>query len=360
MKITYIPSQIGFIEKYLSQAFFDSLRNDYQEFDTWYNKCIGDENKRGYYWVDEFDNVYAFIGLKIEKESIFLDGEKVADEKQRLKITTIKSDSGIIKSFSEFVIYLASKNAIKSNINEIYFSVIPDTPEKQKLVEISKKYGFSEIGHQNKTKDGIERKHPEIFLLKTLKYDKNASWFENYPLFEVSDKTGVVFIPFEPEFHDYYLQDAKLRYEVQNFDGTKMTIQKAYIHNQNKLFGTLKNDLVLFYRKKTETKMGALTGIGIIEKHYKKWKDYNNIDELEKIVKNYSALKIDQSLFDNNSYVTMFSLNATFGEGNNIPHRWLDQNNLWFMYKDRMTCGKQNLLKILEKGKLKYDYIITD
>ena len=95
-----------------------------------------------------------------------LDGKKLP-KKKRIKITTIKSTVDLSR-FSGMVFYKAFKKAAEENTKEVYFSIIPDTEDKVKLLEIAKSFGFRIIGSTKKSAAGIERKNNEVYLLKTI------------------------------------------------------------------------------------------------------------------------------------------------------------------------------------------------
>lgn len=323
----------GFIKEYLDDPFFQSLKNDYEEFSEWYIKSIDDPNKESHYWIND-DAVTAFIGLKSEDDTLTI-GDVVFPKNKRLKITTIKSNNEL-DSFSEFVIYLSIQKAKRCGIQEVYFSVIPDTPEKTKLMEIALSYGFQVIGKSNRSNKGFVRKNDELFLLKVIKNTNSIDWKLNYPYMPLKENRIWKYLILDPHFHDTFIQDAILKNKIQMQDFTKMAIKKVYIHNQRSLNELSNGDGFLIYRKDESNMPGkkyrsCVTGYGVhIET--KAIKDFHTYDDFKKYVKNYHAFSSEadlQTYFKNNGYVTLLTLNHTFGEGNNITTHELIEMGMW-------------------------------
>ena len=348
----FIKKENGFIRKYLDDIFFDSLRNDYKEFNDWYAKSETDIYKSSYYWID--NGVQAFLALKIENESLVLNGQEILPKSRRLKIATIKSNPSL-PGFSEFVIYQAMKMAQSENITEIYFSIIPNTDNKEKLLEISKLYGFKEIGKSQFSSDGnVERANDEIYICKNIKeYDETLSAKENYPQYKV-DAAKIMII--EEEYHDNFLPDATLKNISSNFDPRKMGIKKAYISNDWKWTNVSEGTLILIYRKAMENSgnKSVITSIGRFIKTYQKGIDYKNNEQFREILKNNHAIdetKIE-SWFENNEYIVSFEYLDSFGSGNN-KYNWrrLNDENI---ISGRFSClevSKENVSKIIKESK---------
>ena len=336
---------------YKNDSFFDSIRNDYEEFDQWYEKAINDPNKKGYYWIKN-NKLEAFIGLKIEDEEIN-EGNILLEKKKRLKITTIKSNNNI-KNFTEFVIFYAIYEAIEKQIEEIYFSIIKNNEEKEKLFEISKTYGFELIGNR-KRKNQIEN-----YLLKKINvYFKNKenNWKKYFPKINLENKN--VILPIESKWHDEFLQTAKLKNKKNYFNPYKMGITKAYVHNMNDIFNLRKNDNLLIYRKAQKNKWyeSAITGIGVVQEHFKKEINYSNLKEFEKILKDKQAFPNDSKnlndWFNKNKYITFFTWNIAFGEENNINYKTLKEKGIWpeDKYPSNFVVDKIHVEKWIKKSK---------
>lgn len=328
-------SEKGFSQDWLAHSFFDSLKKDYSEFEGWFKKSEKDESKTGFYWLGEDKkDIYAFLGLKTEDEEIILDGVIVKSKSKRIKITTIKAVPQI-KGFSEMVIFYSIFRALTNNIKEIYFSIIPDSDEKVKLMEIAKSFGFIEIGTAKNGKNGEVRNNPEVYLLKEISFDQSKSWKENYPKISLDTKRKYSFLPIFAGFHDTYLQEAKLMNNIHDGLPEKISIKKHYLHSDKRILNLNEGDIVFIYRMaeagKTARYYSAITGVAMIDRHFIKYKDYNNIEDA-KIISGkdhaFSSVKEFEKWVNEKKYITRFLFLTPFGAGNNINRDKLLQNGI--------------------------------
>ena len=329
LKIEFIKKEKGFKYKFLSDSFFDSLRNDYKQFNEWYTKSVDDENKSSYYWVDD-GKVIAFLGLKIEYESIKLN-DKELPRKRRIKMTTIKSLEQV-QSFSQIAIYIATQKAWDLKMGEVYFTINLNSSgnlDKEKLVDIFRDYGFSEIG-ANESK--------EIVFLKDLKSNRSSDWKKTYPKFPHKENRKWTYLCIKKTYHDNYLQDTKLSRTIQNRDFSRMAIKKVYIHNQKGIMELSKNDGLLIYRisSMNKTHKSCVTSYGTIIENIEIAIFKNDFNRFCKKVRNYHAFEDEKELrewFEKNKYITFFALNKSLGENSNINHKTLKKNGFWHFEK---------------------------
>jgi len=162
-------------EKYLYQlqvedSFFDSLRNDYYNFDNWFIKKQKEEAKA--YVTYKSDRISSFLMLKLEgKEESYEDFDKPFTPAKRLKISTMKvADTG--KRIGEFFIKTIIKEGIENDVEEIYVTVFK---KQEHLIALLNEYGFKYYGDKNtKNKDGvIEKEGIYVKILKEGEFDKN-------------------------------------------------------------------------------------------------------------------------------------------------------------------------------------------
>ncbi|MCD7893579.1 MAG: hypothetical protein LUG60_07755 [Erysipelotrichaceae bacterium] len=121
-----------------SDSFFDSLRNDYYQFDNWIKKKKLEHSKAWLTYTTD-NKVGAFLNLKIENEfEIYNDFIKPFKNGKRLKISTFKvQDNG--KLIGEIFIKIIFDTALKNNLNEIYVTIFD---KQEKLIDLFKEYGF--------------------------------------------------------------------------------------------------------------------------------------------------------------------------------------------------------------------------
>lgn len=351
----------GFDQSYVKDKLFDSLKLDYTEFETWYGKQANAIDKDGHYWIKNDNTLAAFIGLKTENEVIQV-GTVNQPAHKRIKITTIKSDN-TFPGFSEMVIYFSIRKAMENNIDEVYFTVIPDTPEKEKLVAIAKSYGFVEIGKASSSSSGIERKNSEVYLLKKLKYDSSKTWKENYPFIWYSNSTNVSYLIINETYHDRIFQDAELWNTKQLINiADRLTIRKIIAHNMDGLYKLKQGDVALIYRRcegSGATHKSAITGIALIDHHEKN--NSKTLDEFVAKIGNRHAFASEDELkyyFENSKYLTHIIYLVPFGGGNNINHHTLKEWGMFDGYPASIRLNSDQFKKILiEVGKNAEDII---
>ena len=352
-QFNYESKANGFIEKFLDDEFFNTLKEDYGEFTDWYKKAVNDKNKSSFYWTNR-GKVTAFLGLKTEDEEIELKGKTLPKEK-RIKMTTIKSNTDI-PAFSETAFYAAFKTAEDKGIHKVYFTVIPDTAPKKKLKEIAESYGFIDMGEVN-----IDRKNPEILMEKDLR-KRTLEYKSSYPRLILGAPKAARIVPFDAEYHDNYLQDADLKHTIQVRNYRKMGIQKAYVHRQDGILELEQGDIIFPYRKsKTNSwNKSAITGFGTVIKHYRKGRDYNTFEEFQSLVKKYHCFDDEEILsewFTRAKYLTFYAWTKAFGECKNIPFSKL---NCWKIlgttkaYMSSVQLTNEQTKKILKEGGIKY------
>ena len=122
----------------INDPFFDSLKEDYPEFEIWYLKK-SQEGKRAFTYIDE-SGLGAFVMLKFDETEVIQLRERKLPECKRLKISTLKlSDKVQGNRLGEGAIGIALWNWLESDDKEIYVTVYD---KHLKLIEMLKKFGF--------------------------------------------------------------------------------------------------------------------------------------------------------------------------------------------------------------------------
>lgn len=85
----------------LNDCFFDSLKEDYPGFDTWYNKKAT-AKETAFIQKDSSGNLQGFLYMKNEDEAL-LDITPNMPEAKRLKVGTFKIDAHNTKLGEQFV-----------------------------------------------------------------------------------------------------------------------------------------------------------------------------------------------------------------------------------------------------------------
>ena len=153
----------------LNDAFFNSLRNDYVDFNKWFLK----KRKSSYFAYiteDEKGNITSFLLLKEEKYQEILDIiekfdlKKMRSENKILKISTFKvinTGKGIGTEYLRTVYKRANK--IKASI--IYITVYPKYKEFIKFLENNGFTPYKKI-KDNSLKKGKNKYSEELVLIR--------------------------------------------------------------------------------------------------------------------------------------------------------------------------------------------------
>ena len=266
--------RVDFAEVNLKDSFFDSFRNDYKEFDRWFNS----KAEQPCYVCYSDNQLTAFLYIKIEKadEESYSDISPVFTPKKRLKIGTLKVTGNGYKIGERFLKTIFD-NALLFKVEEIYVTIFEKRPEQEQLIELLKEWGFYKHGIK-KSQNGEEM----VFVRKFSK--KLPVDIENpkltFPFF--SRQTDKYLISIEPQYHTELFPDSINTKE----DKTKYTenephrnrISKVYIsHSSDR---NLKSgDIVLIYRMgETYPKKysSTVTTICIVESVIDKFKDFDD------------------------------------------------------------------------------------
>jgi predicted nucleic acid-binding protein len=140
-----------FAEVDINDNFFNSFREDYNEFDNWFKSKF---DKVCYVCYSD-NNLTAFLYIKVEeKTENYSEIKPIFDKKKRLKIGTLKVISNGYKIGERFL-KIVFDNAIQYKVDEIYVTVFDKRPEQGQLIDMLKGWGFLEHGIKS-TKNGDE------------------------------------------------------------------------------------------------------------------------------------------------------------------------------------------------------------
>lgn len=123
----------------INDKFFDSLREDYPNFEEWFKKKQ-DNNTMCYVTIDN-GNITSLLILKIECEDEDYSNFTIPFNKsKRLKICTFKViNKG--KGIGEEFINIINREAINNNVNEIYVTIFD---KYKSLIKLFNNNGYIE------------------------------------------------------------------------------------------------------------------------------------------------------------------------------------------------------------------------
>ncbi|GAH01400.1 unnamed protein product, partial [marine sediment metagenome] len=224
----------------LQDEFFDSFKEDYVEYEKWFNKKA-DETA---YICKSDKKVVSLLYLKIETESEpYLDITPMFTPKRRLKISTFKVRLNGFK-LGERLLKIVFDNALHLSADEIYVTIFPKQIEQIRLINLLKDFGFHYHGIKESS-SGKEEVYVRDFSRKAFVTSPKIT----YPF--MSKKVRKFLVPIYPEYHTNLLPNSILRTEspfdfVEN-EPFRNAISKVYVSRS--LNRDLKiGDIIIFYR----------------------------------------------------------------------------------------------------------------
>ena len=241
----------------LKDSFFDSFRDDYEGFDTWFNK----KAEEIAYMTHNKGKILSFLYVKVEDTlEDYSDISPVFESKKRLKIGTFKVVSNGVRLGERFL-KIIFDNAILHKVDEVYVTIFKKTNEQKRLIELLEEWGFSEYGIK-KTHDKEELVFTRNFLSSGISLKKPKT---TYPYFSVNQ--SIFLCPIYPEYHTELFPDSILKTEssldFKENQPHRNALSKVYISrsiNRNLESG----DIIIFYRTGGIHK-GVVSTIGIVE-----------------------------------------------------------------------------------------------
>jgi L-amino acid N-acyltransferase YncA len=336
----------------LKDPFFDSLKADYAEFESWYlKKSSSNENA---YVVQTRDGIQGFLYLKVENEEVN-DVTPALPGLKRVKVGTLKVNPHGTRLGERFIKKIFDYATI-NDVAEIYVTVFEKHDALRKVFE---RYGFANHGVKT-TPNGTE-----IVMLRKLRL-LNNSVTESFPLIKLNGRQKYL-LSVHPKYHSRLFPDSLLNSEnydiIQDVSHTN-SIHKIYICFMD--VAALKvGDQVVIYR--TNDGQGAAyyrsvaTSICTIEEI----KTKRNFDNL----KDYLNYCKDYSVFDEtelrgfytraNVFVIKMTYNAAFAKrltrGHLISQVGLNAGSYWGF----MKLTDDQFTDILSRGQVSESIIIN-
>ncbi|MCR4424039.1 MAG: PIN domain-containing protein [candidate division WOR-3 bacterium] len=281
----------------LNDAFFDSFREDYPNFDRWFKR----KSNEPVYVSYTGERLNAFLYLKVEdKDENYADIEPIFEPKKRLKIGSFKVELNGYRLGERFL-KIIFDNALTQKVDEIYVTIMDKRAEQKRLIDLLKKWGFKEYGIKKSTK--------EMVLVRD--FHKNYNYDDpkkTYP-YVTTKNTRIFIVPIYPKFNTELFPDSILRTESpDNFRENKPhrnAISKVYISRS--LERTVsKNDILLFYRTREPGKSAyysaVISAMGVVED-----KIENIINERDFILKCRK-----RSVFEDNELIEFWNYRPKF------------------------------------------------
>ncbi len=255
----------------INDKIFDTLKEDYSEFDKWFAK-ISREGRMC--WVYKENNeTKAILIYKEENEPI--DTTPPLPKHLRFKIATLKVDLAGYR-IGELLLKLSVKYCINNKIDEIYLTHF--VKEADALIRLIEDFGFRY--YSNNTRGEaiyIKKLTPDISSTSVNPVEFSKIF---YPSLRDGNKIKKFIVPIRPEFHNLLFQDYEKRQwqitEYVNINPQGNTVKKAYLTN-SLIKKIVPGDVLLFYRSQDQQR---ITSIGVTENVYTDLSEVNKIWEI--------------------------------------------------------------------------------
>ena len=273
---TYEPKQVPIrhvaeVEAHVinhEDAFFDSLRQGYPEFNDWWReKCVKQHRAC---WVVYDDEVLA--GLIVRKDENAEESDAVTRAEKILKICTFKvspEKRGV--KFGELLLKQVLWYAQTNTYDLAYLTTYEDQAALMNLLEF---YGFRNAG-QNKNGEFI---YERSFSTERLVRDGQISTFDlarkNYPRFLVDQQVSGFGIPIKEGYHDTLYPDLWKPRQPDLFSRASSaeapsrpgnTIRKVYLCRAPSNLADAGSVLFFYKGASKDEPSQAMTALGILE-----------------------------------------------------------------------------------------------
>ncbi|MFG3611274.1 N-acetyltransferase [Rummeliibacillus stabekisii] len=339
----------------LEDPFFNSLKEDYKEFEDWFEKKKDNEA----FFYEDHQGIQAFLYLKCEDEAL-PDIMPPLQKKRRIKIGTLKINPHGTRAGDRFI-KKAIDYAIQNNSNELYVTVFE---KHAALISLLEKYGFYVYGNKT-TANGTEK-----VLIKDLSID-NFDLEENarltYPLISTNRATHLLAI--YPEFHSRLFPDSILNtektYDVIEDVSYSNSIEKVYICRMKGAASIRPNDQIVIYRTKDGNKSAYFSAVAtsictVVD--VKTRNDFANVEEAIQYCKSYSIFTEDEIRREYNSSKPMIVIKMLYCHA--LPKRvirkklieecMIDSDQYWGIIK----LSEHQFNKILELGEINESVVV--
>ena len=324
---------------------FNSLKDDYDGFETWFNKK-SKSGETAYVYVDK-GSIQAFLYVKDWEDEAVGDLPK----KPRIKIGTMKvCDTHKGKRLGEGAIGLALWKWQQSDLDEIYVTVYP---KHTGLIELLKSYGF---------RYGTKKGEEDVYIKDKTDMDYSDPK-KAFPYLDPNFTRGR-YIPINDTNHDRMFQNSELKNTDRVIGDLSVSngMTKVYIATPIEKMDYKEGDAIFIYRRYTGKEhkpsyKSAVTSyctvlrvIPVKEKGKVLvfFREYRNMAGNKTV---YTDEELSTEFRKQNVYLIELLYNGYFGAGNNVNYSTLVKEGLFkdeHPYKLKLT--REETFKLLKMG----------
>lgn len=264
----------------LQDSFFQSLRDDYQEFDEWFQK----KSAQGAYAFVQYENskLIGFLYLKIEENEV-TDVEPNICADRILKIGTFKIEAHGTKMGEQFIKVIVDY-AISENVDVCYLTIFE---KHQSLIDLVCRFGFEPYGEKGK---GIQKENVYLKQMKRITGDIS----KDFPYINI-DLAKKYLLSIYPKYHSIMFPDSILTTEnkdiITDVSYTN-SIHKIYVCTMKQVEDLKYGDIVVLYRTSEEGKVAeysaVATSVCVVE-NVKKQDEFISFEDFYNYASKYSV-----------------------------------------------------------------------
>ncbi|AKL98475.1 hypothetical protein [Endomicrobium proavitum] len=339
------------LTSYLQFDFFNKLREDYNNFNQWFNKCC-EEDRHCYYYVSG-QRLGALLIYNIENT----DQHQIPNIYSNvLKICTLKVGDNVLGfKFGELFLNKIFEYCIYNKIKYVYVTVYK---KHTKLIELLEAFGFNKnkfINNQN-----VEELRM-IKIMDKLKITERCNLATAHPFYLDKKEIPKYVIPIQKNFYNRLFKDGKLRQnelfdrDVKNIinEVSGNGIKKVYVSNQKRT-NIEKGALLLFYVSQYDM---LIEPLGILDNYFIS----NDIKEIKQVVRKksvYSDYEIEKWLSEREK-VSIIEFRLVYYLERGIPYRELFKLESFKNKIQTITkIQEDDYNKLKQKGYFNGNYII--
>lgn len=268
-----------FDEVDLGDIFFQSLREDYPDFDNWFRKKY---NQDAFVQYDSHNRITGFLYLKVEKQLVD-DMTPIIMEDIILKIGTFKIDAHGTKMGEQFIKIIMDR-AVDENADVCYITIYP---KHGTLIDLVKHFGFKLYGTKGK---GEYKENVYLKRMREVTGDIN----KDFPLVNIS-RAKKFLLSIYPKYHSVMFPDSILTTEnrdiITDVSYTN-SIHKIYVCTMAQVEDLKYGDIVVLYRTAEEGKAAeysaVATSICVVE-DVRHQIEFDSFDAFYKYASKYSV-----------------------------------------------------------------------
>lgn len=337
----------------LSDDFFSTLKDDYREFETWFESK---SEAQAYVFYNSRRRLDGFLYLKREDDTSDASIVPPLPVGTALKVGTLKINAHGTKLGERFL----KKAFDHAMIEKADFMYVTIFDKHRSLIDLIERYGFERYG-EKETDNGVEGVY--VRKLKTITGDV----VRDFPHFSLVDRNHYL-LAIYPKYHSSFLPDSILNNEshdiVQDVSHTN-SIHKVYISGINRTKVMKAGDIVAIYRtsdgKGKAYFRSVLSSIGVVEE-VRQIKSFSSESQFVKYAKPYSIFTTEQlkEYFTNKkkSYIIIFTYSAALKKriirGRLIEECRISTRTRW----DFVPLSETQIRWIAEKGEINESLIV--